>query len=306
MRWHFIGNDAVESPDGQLGVQMATAIAALGQEVYASGLGRGFKLAPRFFGGSRLTVGCGLGRRGQILLTTRRVESLHGYQYLVTTDSKTPFLFASWAKYVPYPVDPVYFHTGDNGSVFDVTRQLHLENRPRLVFGGNYQDGEGLSLLLTTTRQVIKQQGELILLNGLRFRNQLAPVVQHLGMVDLVIFAPPLSTAMEAALFHSADLYLDPTHGGPTSVSLLKALAAGLPAVTWDTLELQETTGGATLLVDSDRGEVWPEAIREALQNERLRERMIERGLAIIKPHDSRQVGIQLIESAEKWGFNDG
>ncbi|MCL5971312.1 MAG: glycosyltransferase [Firmicutes bacterium] len=306
MRWHFIGNDAVESPDGQLGVQMAVAVAGLGQEVYVNGLGRGFKPAPRLFAGPRLTVGCGPGRRGQILLTTRRVENLHGFQYLVTTDPKTPLLSAPWTKYLPYPVDPLYFETWDNGSVFDVTSQLHLEHRPRLIFGGNYQDGAGFSMLLTTARQVIKHQGELILLNGLSLRSQLAPVVQHLGLVDVVIFAPPLSTAMESALFHSADLYLDPTDSGPIPVSLLKALAAGLPAVTWNTLELQEIAGGATLLVDSERGEVWPDAIREALENERLRERMIERGLAVIEPHNSRKVGALLIECAEQWGIYHG
>lgn len=306
MRWYFIGNDAVESPDGQLGIQMASAVADLGQEVYASGLGRGFKPAPRFFGGSRITVGCGQGRRGQILLTTRRVERLHGYQYLVTTDPAIASVSEPWAKYLPYPVDPLYFDNRDSGSVFDVTRQLHLEHRPRLVFGGNYQDGSGLSVLLTTARQVINHQGELILLNGLPLRPQLAPVIQHLGLVDVVIFAPLLTAAMEAALLHSADLYVDPTDSGPNFGHLLKALAAGLPAVTWNSREVQEITGGATLLVDRDRGEVWPDAAREGLENERLRERMIERGLAVIGQHNSRRVGAQLIEWAKKWGLQDG
>ncbi|MHB1954431.1 MAG: glycosyltransferase [Sulfobacillus sp.] len=307
MDWYFISQTSPGSLDWDLGVAVAHKLQEQGGGVFAKGLGQGFKRAPRFRAGSALTVGCGWGQRGQILLTTHVIEGqapIARFRLVLTTN---PGLSSGdWpdsVQYLPYPIDPVFYETEDSGSVFEVTAQLRLEHRPRLVFGGNYHDGAGLTTLLTTAKQVLKQQGELVLLNGLKFRDQLAPVVQRLNLAGVAIFAPPLAPDLESAIMHSADLYIDPTRGGELPANTLKSLAARLPVVMWrDSLGAQMSQG-AVLMVEPDRPEVWPDAISEGLDNGRLRERMMERGWEALKAHHSERVAEQFMLSARKRGL---
>lgn len=176
---------------------------------------------------------------------------------------------------LPYPIPPEYFAPGDGALVFEAARRFHLEERPRLVYGGRYDNGRRLTRLLALARQVLAGGGELILLDSAPFRPSLAPVVAHLGLAERVVFLPPLPDDLMAGIFHGADLFLMDDGEADLPIWAHFATAAGLPIVGEPSPVLEAMTGRSLLAVTEE--EAWANAVTEALDNGRLRERMIER-----------------------------
>ncbi|MCL6564540.1 MAG: glycosyltransferase [Firmicutes bacterium] len=179
---------------------------------------------------------------------------------------------------LPLAIPRPYYLPGDTTMVFRATQALHLEERPRLLYAGWYQDGRALTLALSLARTLLARGGELILLEGLAARARLAPVVQQLGLVGKVIFAPPLDHAMTAALFHSADLLIAPERDRDPPLALTLAQAAGLPSVTVDDPRHAVASGHAAIAVAADAQDSWRAAVEKALGSTSWREIMIRRG----------------------------
>lgn len=202
---------------------------------------------------------------------------------------------ASPVHVIAYPVPDPFFRRGDARWAFEVTRRLHLERRPRIVYAGALEDGRGLTHILDSARAILAHDGELVLLNGLRVRAALAPVVGHLGLAGAVVFAPPLTSEELAGLFLGADALVSPELSHDYPYWLLYAAVAGLPSVALDSDVARRASNRAALMVRPDRPDAWPEAIRAALEHRALREQMMARGLAIAPRHHVREV-------AAAWG----
>lgn len=194
---------------------------------------------------------------------------------LPTLEATTPI---SNLAAMPLAVPRPYFLPGDTTMVFRTTRTLHLEERPRLLYAGGYQDGRALTLALSLARTTLSRGGELIFLEGLAVRARLAPAVQQLGLAEKVIFAPPLDHAMTAALFHSADLLISPERDRDPPLALTLAQAAGLPSVTVDDPRHAAASGHAAIAVATDALDSWRAAVEKALGSTGWREAMIRRG----------------------------
>ncbi len=307
MRWHFVTHEPEYSPDWILGFTLAEWLYQQGYPVSAKGYGARFART-RLWGGSGSgpEVLAGLRGRSRYVLTSGD-PSQHRFQssieQIVTTHPLVQVdQLVIPASHLAYPVPEEFFETDSMAAVFQVTREFRLEHRPRVVFGGNYGDGAGLSILFQVARTLLRGQGELILLNGYPHRDQLAPVVKSLGLEEVVIFLPRLGHREESAIFHSADLYVDPTHR-PDSfpVGALRAMASNLPVVTWETPLMTALANRGALMVAPNRDDAWAPAIREALDNEPLRERMIERTLSAMAAHRVPVVGQAFLQIASQW-----
>ena len=206
---------------------------------------------------------------------------------------------------VPFPIPDVFFAPGDGETVFQVTRQLHLEQRPRIVMMGPLVDGRGLTQAMTAMVHVLASGGELAILDGLSIRSQFAPVIQRLGLVDKVVFLPPLEDSQTAAVLLGADLAMLPERTRNFPYWIPWCHAAGLPVVALDTKEARLAVGTAALLVDPDRDDGLENAIREALTNEATRRHLIARGMVEAQRGRSMEVAkaflawIHTMESAE-------
>lgn len=182
-------------------------------------------------------------------------------------------------RVVPFPVPDRFFDWADMGAVFDVTRRYRLEHRPRIVAEGTWERGDALTRLLPAARRVLSQGGELVLLNAYEARARIAPAVSAVGLQEAVVYLPALSVAELAGLYRSADLFLqlDAASGFPALMRW--ALATGLPAVGIDH-ELTRGAGGAAFLaVDPLRNDAWPDAVRQALMDGRIREEIMRRAV---------------------------
>ncbi len=169
--------------------------------------------------------------------------------------------------------------------IFGLNQKLRLTERPRVLYLGTYRDGAGLSMFLDAIRKVLGGQGEAVLIDGAAHREQLAPVVAHLHLGGQIVFAPPLSQEELAGLYQSADLLVYSEQQSERLYGLLDVFANGLPVILADTLKARPMVGYPTLLVDPDQPEIWADALREGLENGRLREKLIGRGLDYTAPH---------------------
>ncbi|PSR29840.1 MAG: hypothetical protein C7B47_00595 [Sulfobacillus thermosulfidooxidans] len=176
---------------------------------------------------------------------------------------------------------------GLDENVFAITRDLRLSERPRILYLGSFQDGSGLTAFLAAMKRLLTVQGEAILIGGTAFRDRLAPVVARLGLAQHVIFAPPLSVSQLSGLYHSADVLVYPDRDPSQLYQLIDVYAHGLPVVLRDTPDTRNIWGYPALLVSSDDGNEWAEAIQEVIDNLRLREVLIRRGMEFAQMHET-------------------
>lgn len=181
---------------------------------------------------------------------------------------------------LPFPVPDEAYAPGHGKVIFDVAQRLRLERRPRLLYGGSYHDGRALTLTLNAAKELLYHDGEMIMIHGVEARPQLAPIVKKMGLSERVIFTPILPEADILGLLHNADVLIIPDGGVEYSLWAHYAMAAGLPTVMTDTLSARSASARSALMVDSRRDDAWPDAIRDALTNGVLRERMMQRGLS--------------------------
>ncbi len=89
----------------------------------------------------------------------------------------------------------------------------------------------------------VAQQNEnvdLILLNGGSQGGKIRQILQSGGVLDRVTFGGQISQTDLPRWYHMADLYISPSHVDGSSVSLMEALACGLPCLVSDIPANQE------------------------------------------------------------------
>ena len=94
----------------------------------------------------------------------------------------------------------------------------------------------GLDVLARAFVKVTQQNDnvDLILLNGGSQGGQIRQILYSGGVLDRVTFGGQISQTDLPRWYHMADLYISPSHVDGSSVSLMEALACGLPCLVSD------------------------------------------------------------------------
>lgn len=94
----------------------------------------------------------------------------------------------------------------------------------------------GVDVLAKAFVKVAQQRDnvDLILLNGGSQGGKLRQILQSGGVLDRVTFGGQISQTDLPRWYHMADLYISPSHVDGSSVSLMEALACGLPCLVSD------------------------------------------------------------------------
>lgn len=208
----------------------------------------------------------------------------------------------SWAasdNVVPMPrsVPDLFFAPGPGADAFGVTRRLHLETRPRLVYLGGFQNGRAVTQLFELTRRLLTQGGEVVLFEGLAYRQRLAPVVKSLRLSETIIFAPPLGEAEVAGLFLGADVMIVDDATPALAIPLSWALASGTPIVARHGAGLQAVLGPAALWVYEESIDMFERAVLAALQKSAVREELSHRQLIAAEPWRTAKAAPQWLEA---------
>ncbi|MBI5965125.1 MAG: glycosyltransferase [Chloroflexi bacterium] len=100
----------------------------------------------------------------------------------------------------------------------------------------SWESRYGLDVLARAFVKVAQQNEnvDLILLNGGSQSAQLRQILQGGGVLDRVTFGGQISQTDLPNWYHMADVYISPSHVDGSSVSLMEALACGLPCLVSD------------------------------------------------------------------------
>ena len=108
-------------------------------------------------------------------------------------------------------------------------------------------------------------------------------MLNELGLTERVILKRAGSLAEMALYYNGARLLVYPSLYEGFGLPPLEAMACGCPVLTSNNSSLQEIFKDAALLVDPKSTDEFADKILEAVSNEGLRNRLIERGLALSK-----------------------
>ncbi len=94
----------------------------------------------------------------------------------------------------------------------------------------------GVDVLARAFVKVVQEKDnvDLILLGGGSQGNRIRGILQNGGVLDRVTFGGQISQTDLPRWYHIADLYISPSHVDGSSVSLMEALACGLPCLVSD------------------------------------------------------------------------
>lgn len=114
------------------------------------------------------------------------------------------------------------------------------EARPQDTFtlfcNRSWEERYGMDVLARAFVKVAQQKEnvDLILLNGGSQGAKLRQIFQSGGVIDRVTFGGQISQTDLPRWYHMADLYISPSHVDGSSVSLMEALACGMPCLVSD------------------------------------------------------------------------
>jgi len=130
----------------------------------------------------------------------------------------------------------IIFPWGVDLDHFQPDTQYVTRNTFTLFCNRSWETRYGVDVLAHAFVKVAQQNEnvDLILLNGGSQSGKLRQILQNGGVLDRVTFGGQISQNDLPRWYHMADLYISPSHVDGSSVSLMEALACGLPCLVSD------------------------------------------------------------------------
>ncbi len=184
---------------------------------------------------------------GSDILTTALRDDLNGWTTAFTLRHADGFICDSdWVRdtarqFAPIPDDTVtQFAWGIDLPQFPfVPPQPHnqftvLSTRSWEPLYGTDTLVEGFCMAWQTLRASLPHPIKLVMMGGGSLANQIHNIIARYGAGDVVQFTGMLPHKQQAAQFAAADVYISCAHTDGTSISLLEAMATGLPVIVTD------------------------------------------------------------------------
>jgi len=180
-------------------------------------------------------------------------------------------------KAIVYGMDPdktIVFPWGVDLDHFNVQTSKRPNAKTFTLFcNRSWETRYGVDVLARAFVKVAQQREDvgLILLNGGSQGNMLRGILQKGHVLDRVTFGGQISQTDLPRWYHMADIYISPSHVDGSSVSLMEALASGLPPIVSDipaNREWVEDGVNGWLFRDGDVGDL-AEKILHAIKNRR-------------------------------------
>lgn len=172
----------------------------------------------------------------------------------------------------------------------DLTRFFHAEDRKGLVFisVGRLDENKNQILAIQAMPEVLKSapNAKLILLGDGEDREMLERETDALGVRDAVVFAGNQTKPED--FLAGADVYLITSHMEGLPLSVLEAMAAGLPVIATNVGGMADIVkDNGVLIADDDLQALTREMIRFA-QDPALRERCGKASRELVKAYDAK------------------
>lgn len=116
---------------------------------------------------------------------------------------------------------------------------------------------------------------------------------------EKIIFTGFVSDPDKVCFYNLASLFVYPSFFEGFGFPPLEAMSCGVPVITANGSSLSEICGDAAILIDPDKPEEIARAMREALSDKSLREKLAGRGLEKAKTYDWSRTALQTLEVLE-------
>jgi glycosyltransferase involved in cell wall biosynthesis len=115
-----------------------------------------------------------------------------------------------------------------------LSRYSQLQNRRNLLFLGRLHPKKGCDILLDAFARLSSRESTSLILAGpdqIGWEKDLRRQVENLNLTDRVVFTGMLQGAMKQGALASADAFVLPSHQENFGISVVEALAAGVPVL---------------------------------------------------------------------------
>ncbi len=186
-----------------------------------------------------------------------------------------------------------------------------IYNHPYILFVGSEQPRKNFTGLLKAFSQLKGEPRfkELKLVKvGMAggqetdFRSQTMGVVEGLNLIGEVIFTDFVPEADLPAYYSGAEVLVLPSLYEGFGFPVLEAMACGCPVVTSNISSLPEVVGEAGIMVNPYNINSLAQAMKQVLTNDKLRNKMVRRGLEQAKKFSWEKAAKETMEVYEKVG----
>jgi len=184
----------------------------------------------------------------------------------------------------PLAADPMFRLIHDSVSLFTV-RERYNTGDDYILFSGALKPNKNLPRLIeayTRLRHAGRIHHKLVLAGPAVdwLRDDIVGQARSSGYADDIIFTGRVPDADLPALYSAAALFVQPSLFEGFGLPPLEAMACGTAVVTSNTTSLPEVVGEAALTVDPTDVEALAGAMAAVLDNDRLRRKLEQAGLA--------------------------
>jgi glycosyltransferase involved in cell wall biosynthesis len=181
----------------------------------------------------------------------------------------------------PYAADPIYRPIDREAAKRAVSQRFGLRG-PFVLAVGVLQPRKNLPRLIRAFGRIAKEVPHALALVGKPgwAHEELQQAATASGLGSRLKFTGYVPDADLPFLYNAADLFVYPSLLEGFGFCALEAMACGTPVITSNVTSLPEVVGDAALMVEPTDGDALAGAIRQALTDEPLRERLREAGFA--------------------------
>jgi len=177
-----------------------------------------------------------------------------------------------------------------------VRRRYALGDAPYLLSVSTLQPRKNYRMLIRAFRSVAARHPHRLVIAGGKgwlYEDVLAEVHRQ-GLEERVHFAGFVDDADLPALYSGADLFVFPSLYEGFGLTLLEAMACGVPVLTSTASSLPEVAGEAAVQLSPHDEEVWATAMNSLLSDEQRREELVASGFARVEQFTWERAARQL------------
>lgn len=178
--------------------------------------------------------------------------------------------------------DAMYIPNGVEVEKFD--KKIVTGEKIRFLFVGRLESQKGLNYLIEAV-DLLKDDFEVLIVGEGSQRKELEEIVNDLGIGEVVMFLGQKDGAELIDAYLSSDVFVLPSIWEGLPLSLLEAMAAGLPAIVTDVggIPYLCIDNENALLINPKKPDELAEAMERLIDDGELRNRLGENSRALIK-----------------------
>jgi len=199
---------------------------------------------------------------------------------------------------VPHPgVSPEFFVSHDKVTLAETRAKFGILGRYILYTGIFRERKNHIGLLRSFALLRQKQKDVQLVIAGPLDKGEaiLKGMAAKFGIADQVVLTRFVSNEELPALYFGASVYACPSLYEGFGLTVLEAMACGVPVVAHTGTSLPEICGDAALLSDATQAEKFAAALEMALEPGMMRDSLIERGFQNVKRYSRDKCSTEVI-----------